>query len=324
MPTPSISGIHHVTAIASDPQRNYDFYTQVLGLRLVKLTINFDDPGTYHLYFGNEDGAPGSILTFFPWPGVPRGIIGNGQVSSTAFAVPGGSVDFWTTRLREHGAVPDDAGVRFGERVIRFADRDGMPLEIVGTPRADPARAWAGSTVPRAHAVCGFHSATLSEEGYEKTAALLFEVMGLTLVGSEANRYRYAAGDRPGAIVDVLCTPDGRPGRLGGGTVHHIAFRTPDDARQATWRTTLVERGYNVSPIMDRNYFHSIYFREPGGILFEIATDPPGFAIDESTEHLGEHLKLPRWLEPQRAIIEARLPPLVRGASTVRPPEPAR
>ena len=316
---PAITGIHHVTAIASDPQRNLDFYTHVLGLRLVKLTINFDDPGTYHLYFGNEDGAPGSILTFFPWPGIPRGIVGDGQVSSTAFAVPTGSVDFWRAHLADHGAAPGDVRARFGEPVVRFSDPDGLPLEIVGSARADRDRAWTRSPVPAEHAICGFHGATLSEEGYEHTAALLSEVMGLRLVGSEANRYRFAAADGPGAIVDVLCAPDGRPGRLGGGTVHHIAFRTPDDEQQAGWRATMVERGYNVSPIMDRNYFRSIYFREPGGILFEIATDPPGFALDEPKDRLGERLMLPAWLEPQRDVIEHRLPPLRRPAAPAAP-----
>ncbi len=319
---PTISGIHHVTAIASDPQPNLEFYTQVLGLRLVKLTINFDDPGSYHLYFGNDEGLPGSVLTFFPWPGIPRGVIGSSQVSSTAFAVPPASIDFWQARLGGHGAYPMDAGTRFGERVLRCLDPDGMSLEIIGTAAADPRRAWSRSDVPAEHAVCGFHSATLSEEGYEKTASLLTGTMGFTLVGHEVNRYRFSAGSGPAAIVDILCTPDSRPGRLGAGTVHHIAFRTPDDQQQSAWQQMLVERGYNVSPIMDRRYFHSIYFREPGGVLFEIATDPPGFAFDEPLEQLGERLMLPEWLEPQRARIEAALPPLTRTSGRSVPPAP--
>lgn len=299
MSTRTISGIHHITAIASDPQRNLDFYTEVLGLRLVKLTVNFDDPGTYHFYFGDEEGSPGSILTFFPWPGSRRGIVGNGQVSATAFAVALGSLKYWVSRLTDHGVSAQDAGTRFGEPVIRFADPDGMPLELVGTAHAAP------------HALAGFHSATLSEEEYEKTAALLQDVMGLQYVGSEGNRFRYRAGaGSAGAIVDVICTPDGAWGRLGAGTVHHIAWRTPDDAQQGIWRTDLVRGGYNVSPIMDRIYFHSIYFREPGGILFEIATDPPGFAVDEPREHLGERLTLPPWLETQRTEIEQAVPRL--------------
>jgi glyoxalase family protein len=319
MATPTISGIHHLTAIASDPQPNLDFYTQVLGLRLVKLTINFDDPGTYHLYFGNDDGTPGSILTFFPWPGIPRGTAGNGQVSSAAFAVPPASLDYWVSRLADRGAAPRDAGLRFGERVVRFSDPDGMPLEILGTERADPARAWTRGPVPLEHAICGFHSVTLSEEGFENTATLLSEVMGLSPAGNEGARYRFEAGGAHATTVDVLCTPDGRPGRLGAGTVHHIAFRTPDDEQQRAWQRSLAGRGLNVSPIMDRNYFHSIYFREPGGILFEIATDPPGFAVDEPRDQLGERLMLPRWLEADRARIERSLPPLDRRAVRAQP-----
>lgn len=311
MSTRTISGIHHITAIASDPQRNLDFYTEVLGLRLVKLTVNFDDPGTYHFYFGDEEGSPGSILTFFPWPGSPRGIVGNGQVSATAFAVPSDSLKYWVSRLTDHGVSSQDAGTRFGEPVIRFADPDGMPLELVGTAHAETNRDWKNGGVPAPHALGGFHSATLSEEGYEKTAALLQDVMGLQFVGSEGNRFRYRAGaGSAGAIVDVICTPDGAWGRLGAGTVHHIAWRTPDDAQQGIWRADLARGGYNVSPIMDRIYFHSIYFREPGGILFEIATDPPGFAVDERRDHLGERLMLPPWLETHRTEIEQAVPRL--------------
>ena len=311
MITATIPGIHHITAIASDPQRTLDFYTQVLGLRLVKLTVNFDDPGTYHLYFGNAEGSPGSILTFFPWPGVRRGTVGNGQVSATAFAVPPDALEFWRSRLDERRIPASSAGTRFGETVLRFADPDGMPVELVATSGADPRRGWHGTSIPPAHAICGFHSATLSEEGYERTAALLQDAMGLRFVGSEGNRFRYAAaGAVVSAIVDVVCAPDGPTGRLGAGTVHHIAWRTPDAAQQRLWRETLVQGGYNVSPVMDRAYFHSIYFREPGGILFEIATDPPGFATDEAGDHLGERLMLPPWLEPQRSVVERTLPPL--------------
>jgi glyoxalase family protein len=311
MTTRTISGIHHITAIASDPQTNLDFYTEVLGLRLVKLTVNFDDPGTYHLYFGNDVGAPGSILTFFPWPDMHRGSVGAGQVSSTAFAVPNSSLQYWTDRFAEQRIACESGGIRFGEPVVRFADPDGMPLELIGTARANPAVAWHGGAIPSAHAICGFHSATLSEEGYEKTAALLQSVMGLRPVGSEGNRFRYAAAEGgAGAIVDVICTPDGKFGRLGAGTVHHIAWRTPDDEQQRVWRADLVSGGYNVSPIMDRTYFHSIYFREPGGILFEIATDLPGFAHDEPKEHLGERLMLPKPLEPLRTSLERELPRL--------------
>ena len=337
-----ISGIHHITAIAAHPQTCLDFYTQVLGQRLVKLTVNFDDPGTYHLYFGNEAGLPGSILTFFPFPGAHRGTVGNGQVSAITFAVPAGSLEYWADRLRQHHVPAEIIPARFGEHVLRFADPDGLPLELVATPRADPTRAWQQGTVAAEHAICGFHSATLSEEGYQETAELLADVMGLHFVGNENNRYRYAAstsanaasfaasgaastasnavrGAAPGTIVDVLCTPDARFGRPGAGTVHHIAWRAADDAQQIVWREDLVKAGYNVTPVMDRTYFHSIYYREPGGILFEIATDPPGFAVDESRDHLGEHLKLPKWLERDRAEIERTLPALnLRHAGPAR------
>lgn len=311
MGTRTISGIHHITAIAGDPQRNLDFFTRVLGLRLVKLTVNFDDPGTYHFYFGNEGGGPGSILTFFPWPTAPRGTVGNGQVGASAFAVPPESIDFWVARLVQHQASPERLDPRFGDPVIRFVDPDGLPLEIVGAPDADPTRAWTHGPVPLPHALCGFHSATLAQEGYERTASLL-EVMGFQLVGNEGARYRYKASADAASIIDVLCSPDSRQGRLGVGTVHHIAFRTPNDEEQGEWREDLVGRGYNVSPIMDRIYFHSIYLREPGGVLFEVATDPPGFALDESPEQLGTQLMLPPWLETHRGRLEQRLPRLTR------------
>ncbi len=307
----TILGIHHITAIAGDPQRNLDFYTSVLGLRLVKLTVNFDDPGTYHFYFGNESGTPGSILTFFPWPHAPRGIVGTGQITATTFAIPNGSAPYWRARLSSHDVAVTDAGERFGEPVIAIADPDGLPLEFIATPRAMPELAWTGSTVDREHAICGFHSATVSEEGYEQTARLLTATMGFALVGSEGNRFRYhAAGDENAAIVDLVCIPGGRFGQLGAGTVHHIAWRTPDDAQHLQWRSELTRLGYNVTPVIDRNYFHSIYYREPGGVLFEIATNPPGFAIDEPPEHLGEHLMLPRQYEAERATLERILPPV--------------
>ena len=311
MATRTITGIHHVTAIAGDPQPNLDFYTTVLGLRLVKLTVNFDDPGTYHFYFGNNAGAPGSILTFFPWVGIRRGVIGSGQVTATTFGVPTQSAPYWEKRLTDHRVAMTRVGERFGERVIAFSDPDGLPLEVVATSHADPAAAWTNGPVDGAYAICGFHSATLSEEGYEQTARLLQDVMGFASVGNEGNRFRYtASAGGVGTIVDVLCTPDGRMGRLGAGTVHHIAWRTPDDGQQAIWRTDLGAQGYNVSPIMDRTYFHSIYYREPGGVLFEIATDPPGFAIDEPAEHLGERLMLPPQYESVRASLEQTLPKL--------------
>jgi glyoxalase family protein len=311
MTTRLILGIHHITAIAGDPQRNLDFYTRVLGLRLVKLTVNFDDPGTYHFYFGNERGTPGSIVTFFPWPNAPRGVVGSQHVTAITFAVPTGSPAYWRSRLAAHGVRVNDAGERFSETVLAINDPDGLPVELVASPQADPAAAWTDAPVDREHAICGFHSSTLSEEGYEQTARLLTDTMGFSLVGNEGNRFRYqTGGGGAGATVDVLCTPAGRVGRLGTGTVHHIAWRTPDDAQQLQWRSELARLGYNVTPVIDRNYFHSIYYREPGGVLFEIATDPPGFAIDEPLEHLGERLMLPRQYESQRSTLERVLPSL--------------
>ncbi|MDQ6666509.1 MAG: ring-cleaving dioxygenase [Acidobacteriota bacterium] len=295
-----IPGIHHVTAIASDPQRNLDFYTGVLGLKLVKLTVNFDDPGTYHFYFGNPLGEPGTILTFFPWPGTSRGRRGTGQAIATAFSTTAGSLDFWIERLNSQGievAEPED---RFGERVLTFSDPDGMALELVALADGE------GD-----HAVSGFHSVTLSESGCEETAALLTGIYGFELAGQEGTRFRYIApGTGLGKIVDLVCQPDARNGSMGAGTVHHVAFRAESDSIQAEWRVKLTEWGFNVTPVLDREYFHSIYFREPGGVLFEIATDPPGFAIDEPAGQLGTHLKLPPWEEPRRAELEAILPKL--------------
>jgi catechol 2,3-dioxygenase-like lactoylglutathione lyase family enzyme len=266
----TIPGIHHVTAIAGDPQANIDFYAGILGLRLVKLTVNFDDPGTYHVYYGDRQGHPGTILTFFPWPRGMRGRIGTGQVTVISFAVPETvpaiALDFWERYLREHNVH------------------------------------------------------CKAEEGYEQTAALLTETMGFRLIESKDNQFRYAvrgSESAAGTMVDVLCMPAGRPGLVSVGTVHHVAWRTPTDEQQAEWRNAL--RRFNVTPIIDRKYFHSIYFREPGGVLFEIATDPPGFAIDEPAEELGSHLVLPAWLEPHRAELEEVLPrlrlPQAKGVS---------
>lgn len=312
----TIAGIHHITAIAADPQTNIDFYTGVLGLRLVKVTVNFDDPGSYHFYYGDSAGHPGTILTFFAWPGAQRGRRGNSQVTSTAFAIPQGASAFWLDRLAAKNIASEAGDQRFGASVITLADPDGMELELVETPNADPAYSWTENDVPHECAIAGFHSPTLSETGYERTAALLTETMGFRLIGQEQNRFRYQmAGDGPGKTVDVVCAPGGVEGRVAVGTVHHIAWRTPNDEQQGEWLAGLSRGGFNLSPVMDRIYFHSIYYREPGGILFEIATDPPGFTRDEPQESLGSTLKLPPWLEPHRERIEAVLPPIDRRIS---------
>jgi len=316
----SIPGIHHVTAIAGDPQKNADFYVSLLGLRLVKRTVNFDDPTTYHLYYGDDAGSPGTILTFFPWPGAPRGMRGTGQATATAFAVPAGSLERWMERLATGGIDFGAAEERFGERALPISDPDGLALELVEQVDVASRGWWRDGPVPERDAIRGFHGVTVTVEGYERTAKLLTEVMGFKALGQEQSRYRFTSGhDAPGARLDVICAPGLRAGRIAAGTVHHVAFRCSSDQDQIAWQSRVAAAGLNVTPVMDREYFHSIYFREPGGVLFEIATDPPGFAIDERPEALGSALKLPPWLEARRRYIEDRLPPL-RAPATVRAP----
>jgi glyoxalase family protein len=308
MPTP-IVGLHHVTAIASDPQRNLDFYTEVLGLRFVKRTVNFDDPGTYHLYFGDDAGSPGTILTFFPWPRAVRGVAGAGEVAQTAFSVPLDSIAYWQKRLAGHGILVENTGNRFEEQVLTFPDPDGMKLEIVGHADAAAPKPSRFSDVPAEHALRGFHGVTLLEHGAENTANFL-AILGFHKQLEEGNRQRYTAeGTALGNHIDLVVEPNAAYGRSGAGSVHHIAFRASDDAAQLEWRD-LIGKYLDVTPVMDRTYFHSIYFREPGGVLYELATDPPGFALDEPIESLGEELRIPEWLEPRRGLLEQRLPPL--------------
>jgi glyoxalase family protein len=317
-----ISGLHHVTAIASDPQPNLDFYAGLLGLRLVKRTVNFDDPGTYHFYVGDGQGTPGTILTFFPWPGARRGHRGVGQIEATAFAISPDSIGYWLDRFKEQHVTAEKKSARFGEEVIRFTDPDGLLLELIASAveaGALPANArrfatesWTTSPVPEEHSLQGFHSVSAALEGYERTAQLLTESFGYRLVKESENRFRFAAPSESGLgrIVDLLCMPDSRAGQVAAGSVHHIAFRAKDDDEQLQWREHLVELGYNVTPVIDRIYFHSIYFREPGGILFEIATEPPGFTLDEPIDELGSKLRLPPWMESARSQIERVLPPI--------------
>jgi glyoxalase family protein len=307
----TISGIHHVTAIAGEPQRNLDFYTGVLGLRLVKLTVNYDDPATYHFYFGDVEGRPGTILTFFPWPGAGRGRRGTGQVTATAFSIPRNAVGYWIERLKARGIDAPAPHRRFEEEVIAFADPDGLQLELVAHAAAEPREPWDEGPVPPAQAIRGFFGVTLSEEGYERTAELHAKTFGFTPSREEGNRFRYESGaGAPGAVVDLLCLPYATPGQVAVGTVHHVAFRTAGPEEQVTWRNKLVGLGYNVTPVIDRVYFRSIYFREPGGVLYEIATDPPGFSVDEPQDRLGTRLVLPSWLEPHRSDLEKILPPV--------------
>jgi glyoxalase family protein len=307
-----IPGLHHVTAIASDPQRNLDFYIRLLGLRFVKRTVNFDDPGTYHFYFGDRRGTPGTILTFFPWPGARRGIRGTGQVEATAFAISPDSIGYWLERLKQHRVAAERTPTRFGEEVIRLVDPDGLLIELIASESHGKIDPWTDSPVEAEHAIRGFHSVSAALEGYERTARLLTDSFGYRLVDESGSRFRFASGDdsAPGRIVDLLCQPDMAIGRVAAGSVHHIAFRAKDEAEQLQWRQHLVDLGYNVTPVVDRTYFHSIYFREPGGVLFEIATEPPGFTLDEKLEELGMHLHLPPWMESARSQIEEILPPI--------------
>jgi glyoxalase family protein len=308
----SISGLHHVTAIASDPQRTLDFYVGLLGLRFVKRTVNFDDPDSYHFYFGDARGTPGTILTFFLWPGARRGIRGTGQIEATAFAIPPNSAGYWLDRFREHHVPAEKIPVRFGEEVIRIVDPDGLLIELIASISAPGFEPWSDGAVPVEYSLRGFHGVSVSLEGYEQTAKLLTETFGYQVLEQSSNRFRFAAPGESGTgrIVDLLCMPDGSTGRVAAGSVHHIAFRARNDEEQLAWRQRLVGLGYNITPVIDRTYFHSIYFREPGGVLFEIATDPPGFTLDESFKDLGENLRLPPWLEPSRSQIEKILPPI--------------
>ena len=320
MKTP-IVGLHHVTAIASDPQRNLDFYTQVLGLRFVKRTINFDDPGTYHFYFGDDTGKPGTILTFFPWPHARKGQMGAGEVIATAFSIPVGSKEFWLDRLKTNGVAVQEH-TRFGSSFISYSDPDGMILELAEQAEAHPGAAPRYSDVPASNAIQGFYGVTLLERSLEDTEELL-STMGLSKIAEKDNFVRFAPeGDALGRFIDVKLDSGARPGRMGAGTVHHIAFRNTDDAAQGEWRRTLA-RYLSVTPVQDRTYFHSIYFREPGGVLFEMATDNPGFLIDEPVESLGEELRIPEWYEPNRRAIEGVLAPLTLHKAAVSKEETA-
>ncbi|CAA9420802.1 MAG: Glyoxalase family protein [uncultured Rubrobacteraceae bacterium] len=303
------SGIHHVTAIGGGPQRNVDFYAGTLGTRLVKKTVNFDDPGTYHLYYGDGGGTPGTIMTFFPWEDAQGGRIGSGQVITTAYSIPATSLGYWTERLVEHGVRFEKPRDRFGDTVLAFEDPDGLRLEIVASD--DRRVGYASGPVPAEHSIRGFHHAALAVGAADRTTQLMTDHLGFRRVDGAENRTRLAAGDgTPGNLVDVMDASGFPRGTTGVGTVHHIAFRVRNEEAQLAMREEVAGLGYDVTPVLDRSYFRSIYFREPGGVLFEIATDPPGFAADEDAEHLGETLKLPPWLEERRGEIEEVLTPL--------------
>jgi glyoxalase family protein len=304
-----LRGIHHITAIASEPQPNLDFYAGVLGLRFVKRTVNFDDPSAYHFYFGDRTGRPGTAITFFPWPGARRGTRGSGQVVATSFAIPASSPEYWKSRFKEHRVLCEEARPRFGDAVLRVADPDGLLLELIASASLDDVDLNYNSEVPPEFAIHGFHSPTLEVQRLKRTEQLLTQTLGFELVAEENARRRFSVNERStSAFVDLVERPEGKFGVNSAGTVHHIAFRCANEEEQLQWRNQLVDLGLHVTPVIDRQYFHSIYFREPSGILFEIATEMPGFTADEPVEHLGESLKLPPQYESQRAEIERMLP----------------
>ncbi|HET7324314.1 MAG TPA: ring-cleaving dioxygenase [Halococcus sp.] len=307
--SPTTPGLHHVTAIAGDPQRNAEFYVETLGLCFVKKTVNHDDKYTYHFYFGDGEGTPGTNITFFPWGERGRsGQFGAGQTKVTTYFIRSESLEYWLGRLKSHDITVERPTERFGETVIEFDDPDGITLALVATEDVPDGQPWDESPVPPEHQLRGFHSVTLSVSNIEPTADVLTDVLGYEFEVEENGRHRYrSATGGPGSIVDLIETDRGR-GRMGIGTVHHIAYKAEDTDEQERWREQLSEQGLRVTDIIDRVYFKSIYFREPGGVLFEIATMEPGFTVDQSYDELGRDLALPEWLESERKEIESRLP----------------
>ena len=305
-----ILGLHHITAISNNAKNNFDFYTHVLGLRLVKKTVNFDDPGTYHFYFGDRQGSPGTIITFFPWEGIGQGRNGAGLATHTGYAVPEGSLDFWKERLQKNGISSRESEI-FGEKVLSFNDPDGMQLQLVVPKNEDPRVPWTTGEIEEPVAIKGFHSVTLTLRSKDATEKVLTDILGYSLTEQRDIRYRYTTDTIGTAnIVDIIENPDAPVGHNAAGTNHHIAFRVKDDDILMEVRERVVEAGLSITPKIDRDYFYSLYFREPGGVLFEIATDNPGFTRDEPLDKLGTALKLPSRYESMRKEIEAVLPKL--------------
>lgn len=306
-----ILGLHHVTAIAVNAQRNYDFYTKVLGLRLVKKTVNFDDPGTYHFYYGNERGEPGTILTFFPWEDIGKGRNGTGMATEIAYTVPEGSFEFWKERFGQYKVNSREPVERFGETYLPFADPDGLEMTLIVPKMKDERGPWTTGEVNEEAAIKGFYNVSLTLKYPDATANILTNVLGYRQTGQEGNRYRFLTDAVPAAsVIDILTDDKGHSGYNAGGTVHHIAFRVKDEETQMRYREKVLQAGLQATPKIDRDYFFSIYFREPGGVLFEIATENPGFTRDESLSELGSHLKLPKQFEQARNKIEKVLPVL--------------
>ncbi len=304
-----VQGLHHITAVASNPHKNVEFYHHVLGQRLVKKTVNFDDPGTYHLYYGDEVGTPGTIMTYFPWQHMRPGRRGNGETAAMAYTIRPQAMGFWQNWLKKSGISTGERQTRFGQDVLPFTDPDGLPLELITSDDPATLQFWADGPIGASDALQGFHSVTLWLDQVEPTANLLTQQLGYRFIGEEGNRFRYKAdGNDIGLFVDILHRPGQPQGQFGAGSIHHIAFRTVDDTEQLEYLQKLRQARVQVTPVQDRQYFHSIYFRSPGGVLFEIATDAPGFPYDEPVAELGTHLKLPSWLEQHRPAIEQRLP----------------
>lgn len=309
-----VLGLHHITAISGNAQRNYDFYTKVMGLRFVKKTVNFDDPFTYHFYYGNYDASPGTILTFFPWTGISKGKRGVGTASEIGFAVPEGSLGFWKARLEKAGIIFNNPAKKFGEEYLTALDPDGLKLEltVAKTSATDSRVPFETPEIDATKAIRGFHNTTLTLRNIKHTADVLTDILGYRLAEQHVNRYRFvtdAVADA--AVIDLVEAPGEAKGVVAGGSIHHVAFRVKDDATEMALREKIAAKGFNITPQIDRMYFHSLYFREPGGVLFEIATDNPGFTADEPLEALGTALKLPPQYEPRRAQIETALPQLI-------------
>jgi glyoxalase family protein len=298
--------------MAGDPQRNLNFYHGLLAQRLVKITVNFDDPATYHFYFADKVGSPGTVMTHFPWPRARRGTVGNGETGAVAYSISPESLPFWRERLASHGISLAASQVRFGDEVLSFHDPDGIAVELITVESPPSIQTWDAANVPIEHALRGFHSVTLWLDDVDRTAALLIDHMGFAVAGQDNDRTRLVSTPHaPGHFIDLLARPGKGRGDFGVGSVHHIAFRAADDDQQLEYREALLAARFNVTEVKDRQYFHSIYFRSPGGVLFEIATDVPGFLVDETVESLGNGLRLPPWLEPRRSEIEASLQPVV-------------
>ena len=306
-----ILGLHHITAIAGNAKKNLEFYTKVLGVRLVKKTVNFDDPGTYHFYFGDEAGTPGSILTFFPWEGIGQGFNGTGMATGIGYAVPKGSLDFWADRFKQFNVQQEQLIERFGEQVLPFQDPDGLKIDLIVPSSEDSRKPWETPEVNAQAATKGFHSITLMLKSIKPTAAILTDIFGYRLLAQEGNRYRFVTDAIENAsLVDLIEAPSVAAGRGAAGTNHHVAFRVKDDNVLMEFREKIVQKGLNITSKIDRDYFFSLYFREPGGVLFELATDNPGFTKDEPLDQLGTTLKLPGQYENSRTEIEKMLPVL--------------